>query len=209
MGAGRSSCFLPALPPPLATSECAACHSSGGSQAPAQHPVAGSARPAAPSSSQSSPGTLGRPQARHRERKALGKGLLGGAERKPALGMTSLRHCPAWLPAPLPALGPWAAPEPSPALRWGDKEPQLCELLPFTGQAYPEPLPGCPAQEGHRQGSLGRGPSTKAVTEPSKPQWEWGYSLPPTHTRARPELVLDPRTTWTLPSPGMRATDDY
>lgn len=84
-------------------------------------------------------------------------------QRHLALGMTSLHHCPAWLPAPLPALGPRAAPEPSAALWWGDEEAGLHEPLPCTGQARPGPLPGCPAREGNRrEAAWGPGQGTKS-----------------------------------------------
>lgn len=91
-------------------------------------------------------------------------------QRHLALGMTSLHRCPAWLPAPLPALGPRAAPEPSAALWWGDEEPGCTS--PFPARARPVQGPfqaALPEREtdGRRPGARARAP--RAVTGPSTP----------------------------------------
>lgn len=169
MRAGRNSCFLPVLPPPLATSKCAACPS----QASFLHPTASRGDPQLPAQP-SNPGTP--PGKTQRE---------PGLKERPLHEETSSGNditVPLALLAPSPMASPGTpvAPEPSPALQWGDEEPQLCEPFPFPGQACPEPCPR------GKQTRAAWDQSTKTVRGPSKPQREWGCSPSPAPTRAQP-----------------------
>lgn len=58
-------------------------------------------------------------------------------------------------PSPMASPGTLVAPEPSPALQWGNEEPQLCEPFPFPGQACPEPCQAALPKRETDRGSLG------------------------------------------------------